>query len=200
MKLAVVAISSLLVVGLDATRTKLKDALASCPTITSTTRYCGRCQVPGCLGLKTIKRDCGCPTAVPTKYTTHDCKTKCPTGCRDTLYVFQGPSTSCSATTTTTKTATTTTTTTTTSEEDASSCVPTVTITTRPGIEGGCGFNCSSDFCILDQFVTLPCGCTTAPGVVTRTVTACATASPCWNCHTGFPFTTTRSDCPRQTQ
>ncbi|PTB65773.1 hypothetical protein BBK36DRAFT_1159901 [Trichoderma citrinoviride] len=63
------------------------------------------------------------------------------------------------------------------------SCVPTVTITTRPGTSNGCKFNCSSDFCIIDS-------------VVTQTVTACATSSPCWNCHTGFPFTTTATDCP----
>ncbi|ETS07190.1 hypothetical protein M419DRAFT_5414 [Trichoderma reesei RUT C-30] len=63
------------------------------------------------------------------------------------------------------------------------SCVPTVTVTTRPGTSDGCKFNCSSDFCIIDS-------------VVTQTVTACATSTPCWNCHTGFPFTTTATDCP----
>ncbi|KAL7945013.1 hypothetical protein V8C42DRAFT_324315 [Trichoderma barbatum] len=80
-----------------------------------------------------------------------------------------------------------------------SNCVPTVTITTRPGISEGCTFNCSNDFCIRDEFVTLPCGCSQAAGVVTNTVTACATSSPCWNCHTGFPFTTTATDCPEPT-
>ncbi|KAH6609123.1 hypothetical protein Trco_002469 [Trichoderma cornu-damae] len=48
-------------------------------------------------------------------------------------------------------------------------------------------------------FVTLPCGCPQASGVYTKTVTACATSSPCWNCHTGFPFTTTATDCPEPT-
>ncbi|KAL6887463.1 hypothetical protein HDV57DRAFT_360951 [Trichoderma longibrachiatum] len=76
------------------------------------------------------------------------------------------------------------------------SCLPTVTITTRLGTSEGCRFNCSSDFCILDNVVTLPCGCSQAAGVITQTVTACATSSPCWNCHTGFPFTTTATDCP----
>ncbi|TFB02576.1 hypothetical protein CCMA1212_005281 [Trichoderma ghanense] len=75
------------------------------------------------------------------------------------------------------------------------SCVPTVTITTRPGTGEGCKFNCSSDFCIIDNVVTLPCGCSQVAGVVTHTSTACATSTPCWNCHTGFPFTTTATDC-----
>ncbi|PTB37605.1 uncharacterized protein TrAFT101_005517 [Trichoderma asperellum] len=80
-----------------------------------------------------------------------------------------------------------------------SSCVPTVTVTTNLGTNEGCAFNCSSDFCIIDYFVTLPCGCSQAAGVVTETITACATSSPCWNCHTGFPFTTTATDCPEPT-
>ncbi|PON30837.1 hypothetical protein TGAM01_v200257, partial [Trichoderma gamsii] len=101
----------------------------------------------------------------------------------------------------------------------SSSCVLTVTVTTNLGTDRGCAFNCSSDFCIIDRetgpyprsfsyaylliivadFVTLPCGCSGAASVVTRTITACAKSSPCWNCHTGFPFTTTASDCPEPT-
>ncbi|KAH7327724.1 hypothetical protein B0I35DRAFT_138 [Stachybotrys elegans] len=83
--------------------------------------------------------------------------------------------------------------------DDPSSCIPTVTVTTHPGTEFGCAFNCSSDFCIMDRFATLPCGCTTAPWVATETLTACATRSPCWNCHTGFPWVTTDTACTTAT-
>ncbi|UKZ65025.1 uncharacterized protein TrAtP1_006227 [Trichoderma atroviride] len=80
-----------------------------------------------------------------------------------------------------------------------SSCVPTVTVTTNLGTNRGCAFDCSTDFCIIDHFVTLPCGCSGAASVVTRTITTCAKSSPCWNCHAGFPFTTTAADCPKPT-
>ncbi|KAL7957683.1 hypothetical protein V8C34DRAFT_284932 [Trichoderma compactum] len=147
-----------------------------CPTVTSTTTHCSTCLRVLCLIESTITPQAGCAAAVPTVYTGYPCCGPCPGGC-GTIYITQSeePTTPAPASPT--------------------SCVPTVTVTTHPGTSDGCKFNCSSEFCIADNFVTLPCGCSPAAGVVTKTVTACAASSPCWNCHTGFPFTTTATDC-----
>ncbi|KAF4506355.1 hypothetical protein G6O67_006449 [Ophiocordyceps sinensis] len=79
----------------------------------------------------------------------------------------------------------------------AEKCVPTVTVVEYAKPQHGCHVQCSTGFCIQDKFVTLPCGCTTADSVVTKTETICPTA-PCQVCTTGFPFTTT-ADCPGTT-
>ncbi|KAL7796709.1 hypothetical protein V8C37DRAFT_371238 [Trichoderma ceciliae] len=149
-----------------------------CPTVTSTSTYCSTCIRPFCLVESTITRQVGCAAAIPTVYTGYPCYGPCPGGCGTTYVTKESDETTAPP------------------FVSSSSCVPTVTVTTRPGISGGCAFNCSGDFCIIDNFVTLPCGCSQAAGVVTKTITACATSSPCWNCHTGFPFTTTATDCP----
>jgi hypothetical protein len=114
-----------------------EDALKPCPTITSTTGFCTTCTGRPCLAIQTLSRPCGCPSPVPTVYTSRGCNKACPTGCMATSYIIEGrPERACPTST---------------AVSDPSSCVPTVTVTTHPGVEGGCKFNCSSDFCIMDS-------------------------------------------------
>ncbi|AEO71609.1 uncharacterized protein THITE_2021175, partial [Thermothielavioides terrestris NRRL 8126] len=61
----------------------------------------------------------------------------------------------------------------------------------------GCAIPCAtSPFCIADDYVVLPCGCSRA-AVSPTTVTICPTRSPCYQCTTGWGIATiTDSNCP----
>jgi hypothetical protein len=85
------------------------------------------------------------------------------------------------------------------------------------GIQDGCAFECSSEFmCIADGkdipkpnlrqvsnaigLITLPCGCTSAARVVTKTIKECPTRTSCINCSTGYGgWTVTATNCPKET-
>ncbi|KAL2258403.1 hypothetical protein VTK26DRAFT_8292 [Humicola hyalothermophila] len=49
----------------------------------------------------------------------------------------------------------------------------------------GCALSCSTRFCIIDAPATISCGCPTV-FIETQTVTVCPTATPCWQCTTGW--------------
>ncbi|KAJ2906142.1 uncharacterized protein MKZ38_002857 [Zalerion maritima] len=186
-----------------------------CPTVTSTIGTCSTCAVKDCAEYSTIKRPCTCPTYIPTQWEGYPCSSvvvsssktitnpgPCPTGCALTSYIYEEddcPSSvdtrvTCTPTVTISQWAPGPSSTSTTSSTTSGT---TITTSTSTGSStSGCSISCTTG-CIMDKFVTLPCGCDVAASVVTETVDlGCATTSNCWNCNTGFPWTTTATDCP----
>ncbi|GAB0132813.1 hypothetical protein EsDP_00001239 [Epichloe bromicola] len=60
----------------------------------------------------------------------------------------------------------------------------------------GCQYNPSTDVCIKDAILILPCGCKTATKVAQPVVTKCPQSEGQLNCQTGFMLTTTATNCP----
>ncbi|KAH6647468.1 hypothetical protein BKA67DRAFT_577553 [Truncatella angustata] len=163
----------------SSTSSTLPPVDTHCPTVTSKA-LCSTCNYPACLEISTISNPCDCSAPVPTVSTTYPCDGSCPSfRCAGTQYVSATSSSVCDSTPT----------------EPRTDCTPTVTVSAYPS--EGCSISCGG-FCIIDKFVTFPCGCpTVGVGVVTTTeVQPCPTTAPCYDCHTGFPFTTVESPCP----
>lgn len=153
-----------------------------CPTFTSTGSICSSCIVPMCLMLTTVSNPCDCPTPVPTVTVDYPCGTPCKFGCQ-TSYIYATSTSTCPKSTTASEAGPT-----------ITKCVATVTVDTHPS--SGCTYSCSSAFCIIDKFVTAPCGCTSV-GVFTETnMLPCPTTTGCVECYTGFPWTTYPASCP----
>jgi hypothetical protein len=147
-----------------------------CGTVTTTTARCSSCPVPACAVVSTVKVGGDCPAVAETVTTGWSCDEPCPTNCQDTQYVIVTAST--------------------TAPPSGTQCTLTSTATYLASKSEGCAYDCPFD-CIRDDAVFLPCGCTRAAKVVTETVTKCATASPCYNCHYGFGLVTvSASNCP----
>ncbi|KAG6013015.1 hypothetical protein E4U43_007520 [Claviceps pusilla] len=79
-----------------------------------------------------------------------------------------------------------------------SACPITNTVTHLLGKHEGCGFDPSTELCINDGILTLPCGCGHAT-VTTTTTSVCATADGQQACHLGYMYTTTATNCPTPT-
>ncbi|KAH8903715.1 hypothetical protein BR93DRAFT_178342 [Coniochaeta sp. PMI_546] len=169
-----------------------------CPTIVKTGNICPSCAVPACILLSTVSNPCDCPTPIPTVTVNFPCGSGCHAGC-GTAYSFASSTSTCPKPTST-STSTTTTTTTKTKSSSASksssstgpvtsSCVATVTVNAYP--TRSCAYSCTSAFCIIDKFVTAPCGCNSVQVATSTSTLPCPTSSGCELCMTGFPFTTT---------
>ncbi|OIW26218.1 hypothetical protein CONLIGDRAFT_466390 [Coniochaeta ligniaria NRRL 30616] len=164
-----------------------------CPTITKTGTICPSCAVPMCIKLSTISNPCDCPTAIPTVVVDYPCGSGCHAGC-GTAYSFASSTSTCTSSTSTT-TSTTTTKPSSSSKCTSStgpltsSCAATVTVNAYP--TQSCAYSCTSAFCIIDKFVTAPCGCKSVQVATSTSTLPCPTSSGCELCMTGFPFTTT---------
>ncbi|KAF7562926.1 hypothetical protein G7046_g1183 [Stylonectria norvegica] len=125
-------------------------ARKACPTVTSVKGFCSTCVLPMCMALSTISSECGCPAAVSTVYTSYGCAGGCVGGCAGTEYIFDTATPNCEDSKTTSTTSTRSGSSQTGQAVQTGLCVPTVTVTERPGVQDGCDFDCSNEFCIID--------------------------------------------------
>ncbi|KAK0639924.1 hypothetical protein B0T16DRAFT_432486 [Cercophora newfieldiana] len=85
----------------------------------------------------------------------------------------------------------TTTTPTTTSLPASCTTVPTQTFYST----SGCALKCATGFCVRDDAVTIPCGCTSV-AIHPTTITVCPTTTPCYQCYTGWGTFFVTQSCP----
>ncbi|TLS23693.1 uncharacterized protein PpBr36_06609 [Pyricularia pennisetigena] len=189
-----------------------------CPTVTRTATVCRRCVTPECAVLSTKTRRCDCPWPPASVTVAWPCGTdgKCAgvkgLGCT-TSYRWARPTSACPANldppnkprpkpvqpgggmgctappqpTVTSPPTTTTTTTTAAPTVTPALCSTEVTVQEYPQ-----SCSCVSDFCIRDNLVTLPCGCSRLDIATATSTLACPTNSSCTRCFTAFPFTETQ--------
>jgi hypothetical protein len=150
-----------------------------CGAVTTTTAVCSSCPVQACAVVSTVHVGGDCPAVAETVTTGWSCDDKCPAHCQATDYVIVEA--------------------TTTAPPSGTECTVTSMATYFASKSEGCDYDCPF-VCIRDDAVILPCGCTRAAKVVTKTVSKCATSSPCYNCHYGFGLVTvSQSNCPAAT-
>ncbi|KAL8378381.1 hypothetical protein RB599_008271 [Gaeumannomyces hyphopodioides] len=199
---AAMAATQLVTSSVDPWPGPLPDA-GACPTVTATATVCSTCLRLDCAVFSTIRSRCGCPAAVPTVTTAFPCgagNAACAgIGCYTTYRSAAAPpghhcegavlprrrnvvlgGDAAAATSTTGAAAATVT---------PASCATVVTVSAFPE-----SCSCDSGFCILDKFVTLPCGCSRlSVATATETLKCPPSESACQHCYTGFPFTETQS-------
>ncbi|TLD32957.1 hypothetical protein PspLS_01164, partial [Pyricularia sp. CBS 133598] len=189
-----------------------RPADSKCPTVTRTATVCRHCATPECAVLSSMTRRCDCPWPAASVTVAWPCGVdgKCAgvkgLGCT-TTYRWARPTSVCPANldppnkprpkpvrpdqgagcTTPPKLTVTTPPTMTRPTATPASCSTRVTVEEYPQ-----SCSCVSDFCIRDDLVTLPCGCSSLKIATATRILACPTSSSCTRCFTGFPFTETQ--------
>jgi hypothetical protein len=166
-----------------------------CPSIVSTTSTCRRCPQRECLTISTVTIPTYCPQPLNTQYVAHKCNKPCPTGCATTEYEYVPETPPELSIVTPTLPPDFTEIPLAPTRVSGTPCAVTVTSTVKPGVSGGCAFDCDAALCIADAALFLPCGCTRATKIITKTETACPTYSPCINCSTGWGIITINEPC-----